>query len=124
MYSNQYKKGKAKLKSIGQSAEQAIEELSKVSPDLASYAIEFTCGEIYSRPGLDAKSREMIAIAALTVLGNALPQLKIHVEGAIKNGCSNVEIREIIIQMSVYAGFPVVFNSIMAAEEVFKKLTF
>jgi 4-carboxymuconolactone decarboxylase len=120
--SEKYTKGMKKLKAIGQSAERAIESLSSVSPDLAKYTIEFTCGEIYSRPGLDIKVREMIAIAALTVLGNTLPQLKLHVEGAINNGCSKEEITEIIMQMAIYAGFPVVFNAIYAADEVFKKL--
>lgn len=119
--SNNYEKGRLKLKAIGESAEQAIDQLSRVSPDLARYAIEFTCGDVYSRPGLDAKNREMVAVAALTVLGNAIPQLKLHIEGALRCGCSQIEIEEVIIQMSIYAGFPAAFNSMAAANEVFQK---
>jgi len=109
------------MKSIGKSAELAMEQLNQVSPDLVKYAIEYTCGDIYSRPGLDSKYREMIAVAALTVSGNVLPQLKLHVEGALRSGVSVIEIKEIIIQMSVYAGWPVVFNAMLAAKEVFDK---
>ena len=112
--------GLDKLKMMGSTAEMAIkQDLAQLSPDMARYAIEATCGDIYSRPGLAAKNREMIAIAALTVLGFALPQLKIHVEAALEGGCTKTEIEEIIIQMSVYAGWPAAFNAIAAAHEVF-----
>jgi 4-carboxymuconolactone decarboxylase len=114
-----YEKGIKKLKLIGKSAEEAMEKLYEISPDLVQYAIEYTCGDIYSRPGLESKHREMIAIAALTVSGHSLPQLKLHIEGALRSGVSIIEIKEIIIQMSVYGGWPVVFNAMLTAKEVF-----
>ena len=95
--------------------------MKDVAPDLARYVIEFPFGDVYSRPGLDLKSREIATVAALTALGNAAPQLKVHIHGALNVGCSREEIVEIIIQMAVYAGFPAALNGIFAAREVFRE---
>lgn len=73
---------------------------------------------MYSRPGLDLKSREIATVAALTALGNAQPQLKVHIHGALNVGCTRKEVVEIIIQMAVYAGFPAALNGIFAAKAV------
>jgi 4-carboxymuconolactone decarboxylase len=82
--------------------------------------VEFPYGDIYTRPGLDLKSREIATIAALTALGNATPQLKVHVHAALNVGCSQEEIVETIMQMAVYAGFPAALNGLFAAREVFQ----
>lgn len=58
-------------------------------------------------------------MAALAALGNATPQLKVHLHGALNVGCSETEVLEILIQMAVYAGFPAALNAIFAAREVF-----
>jgi 4-carboxymuconolactone decarboxylase len=81
--------------------------------------IEFPFGDIYSRPGLDLKTRELGVIAALTALGNASPQLRVHIHGALNVGCSRTEIVEMIMQMAVYAGFPAALNGLYAVKEVF-----
>jgi 4-carboxymuconolactone decarboxylase len=81
--------------------------------------IEFPFGDIYSRPGLDLRSREIAVVAALTAMGNAAPQLKVHIEGALNVGVSKDEIVEVMMQMSVYAGFPASLNGLFAAKEVF-----
>lgn len=120
--SDRYERGKKKLKEIdGEAGEKVIESLKDIAPDLARYTIEFPFGDIYSRPGLDLKSREIAVVAALTALGNAAPQLKVHIHAALNVGCSREEIVEVIIQMSVYAGFPAALNGINAAKEVFKE---
>lgn len=119
---DRYERGMKKLKEIdGEAGEKVIESLKDIAPDLARYTIEFPFGDIYSRPGLDLKSREISVVAALTALGNAYPQLKVHINGALNVGCSREEIVEIIIQMAVYAGFPAALNGINAAKEVFKE---
>ncbi|MES9689824.1 MULTISPECIES: carboxymuconolactone decarboxylase family protein [Bacillus] len=74
---------------------------------------------MYSRQGLDIKSRELATVAALTALGFAIPQLKVHINGALNVGCSKEEIVELIMQLSVYAGFPAALNGLQAAKEVF-----
>ncbi len=101
--------------------EKVIESLKDIAPDLARYTIEFPFGDIYSRPGLDLKSREIAVVAALTALGNAAPQLKVHIHGALNVGCSREEVVEIIIQMAVYVGFPAALKGTNAAKEVFKE---
>ena len=96
-----------------------LQELEKISPDLARFTVEFPFGDIYSRPGLDMKSREIATIAALTCLGY-MNHLKDHVNAALSVGCSKTEIKEVIIQMAVYAGFPASINAMLAAKEVFE----
>lgn len=122
MNENRYEKGLQKLKEIdGEAGERVIENLKDIAPDLGRYTIEFPFGDVYSRPGLDLKSREIATVAALTALGNAQPQLKVHIHGALNVGCTREEVVEIIIQMAVYAGFPAALNGIFAAKEVFKE---
>lgn len=115
-----YERGLAKLKEIdGEAGERVLESLKNMAPDFARYLIEFPFGDIYSRPGLDLKSREIAVVAALTALGNATPQLKVHIQGALNVGVSQEEVVETIMQMAVYAGFPAALNGLAAAKEVF-----
>lgn len=103
----------------GQGGENVVASLQDIAPDFARYLIEFPFGDVYSRPGLDLKSREIAVIAALTALGNAAPQLKVHLAAALHVGCTREEILEVIMQMAVYAGFPAALNGLFAAREVF-----
>ncbi|QYO63347.1 carboxymuconolactone decarboxylase family protein [Leptolyngbya sp. 7M] len=86
---------------------------------LDRYILEFAFGEIYSRPGLDAKTRQLVTITALTTLGNAQPQLKAHIQGALNVGCTRTEVVEVILQLVVYAGFPAALNAMLIAKQVF-----
>ena len=118
--SERYQRGWDKLKEIdGQAGEMVIDSLSDIAPDFARLLIEFPFGDIYSRPGLDLRARELAVVAALTAMGNAAPQLKVHLHGARNVGCSEQEIIEVIMQMAVYAGFPAALNGLFAAREVF-----
>ena len=122
MHKDGYSRGLEKLKEIdGEAGIRVVQSLKDITPDLARDVIEFPFGDVYSRPGLDLKSREIATIAALTALGNATPQLKVHIHGSLNVGCSREEIVKIIIQMSVYAGFPAAMNGISAAREVFRE---
>ena len=100
--------------------EQLSKDLNDIAPDFVRYAVDFPFGDIYSRPKLDLKSREIALVAALTALGNASPQLKAHIEGALNVGCTLEEV-EVIIHMSVYAGFPATLNGLTIAKEVFRE---
>jgi 4-carboxymuconolactone decarboxylase len=119
---DRYQRGWEKLREIdGEAGERVVESLQDIAPDFARYLIEFPFGDIYSRPGLDLKSREIAVVAALTALGNAAPQLKVHIHGALNVGCSRQEVVEIIMQMAVYAGFPAALNGLFAAKEAFRE---
>lgn len=117
---DRYQRGWEKLEEVdGKAVERVIESLKDIAPDFARLLIEFPFGDIYSRPGLDLKSREIAVVAALTALGNAAPQLKVHIHGALNVGCTGQEVVEVVMQMSVYAGFPAALNGLFAAKEVF-----
>lgn len=117
---DRYTRGLNKLNEIdGAMGQQVIESLQGIAPDFAQYLIEFPFGDIYARPGLDLKSREIATVAALTALGNAQPQLRVHLQAALNVGCTQKELIEILIQMSVYAGFPAALRGLFLAQEVF-----
>ena len=120
MHSERYATGLNILRQVdGKGGEVVLESLRDIAPDFARYLIEFPFGDIYARPGLDLKSREIAVVAALTALGNASPQLKEHIAAALHVGCTREEIVEVIMQMAVYAGFPAALNGLFAAREVF-----
>ncbi|MCC4815960.1 4-carboxymuconolactone decarboxylase [Vibrio lentus] len=119
MNQSRFETGLERLNHIdGDAGQQVIESLQDICPDLAKYTIEYPFGDIYSRPGLDLKSREIATVAALTALGNCASQLKVHLNAALNVGCSEEEIKEVILQMSVYAGFPSALNGMFAFKEV------
>ncbi len=118
-----FSRGLAKLREIdGEAGERVVASLADIAPDFACYLIEFPFGDIYSRPGLDLRSREIAVVAALTAMGNAAPQLKVHLRAALNVGVTRQEIVEVIMQMAVYAGFPAALNGLTAAREVFLAL--
>jgi len=120
MKSQRFKEGWEKLKEVdGSAGENVIKSLKDIAPDFADLLIEFPFGDIYTRDKLDLKSREIATIAALTVMGNAAPQLKVHIHAGLNVGCSKEEIIEVIMQMSVYGGFPCALNALFTAQEVF-----
>ncbi|SEQ44606.1 4-carboxymuconolactone decarboxylase [Pseudomonas cuatrocienegasensis] len=119
---NRRVKGVETLERItGTAGNNVVKSLSDISPELGEWIVDFAYGDVFSRPGVALCTRELATIAALTALGNAQPQLKVHIEGALNVGCKPEEIVEIIIQMAVYAGFPSALNGISAAREVFAK---
>lgn len=121
MENTQYEQGIQKLKQLGATSEGIVESLKDIAPDLARYVIEFAAGEIVSRPGLDPKSRQLVAIAALTALGTAHNELKAQTNGALNLGCTRTEVIEAIMQVLIYAGFPAALSGIAVAKEVFKE---
>jgi 4-carboxymuconolactone decarboxylase len=117
---SRYNRGLASMRTIfGPGIESALNDLATTSPDLARFLVEFPFGDIYPRPGLDLKTREMLTVAALTVLGYSQSELKEHIQGALNIGCTHDEILEIILQMAVYAGFPAALEALKTAAVVF-----
>lgn len=83
-------------------------------------AIEIGWGYVWARPGLDRKTRSLINLGMLTAL-RATNELKVHVKGALTNGCSVDEIKEALLQAAVYAGMPAGLEAFRAANEVLVK---
>lgn len=105
----------------GAAGQGVVEALADIAPDFARYLLEFPFGDIYARPGLGLREREIATIAALCALGHARPQLKVHIAAALNVGLSEAEITEVLMQMAVYAGFPAALNGLFAAREVFRE---
>ena len=115
-----YRRGRDKLKQMmGDVGEQALDNIARISPDMARYVAEFVFGDVHSRPALDLKTREIAAVVSLVTRGGAEPQLRAHLHAALKVGCSEEEIIELMIEMAVYAGFPAALNGLFAARDVF-----
>lgn len=116
---SRFERGMKKMLEIDGGAGKDVENsLKNISPDLVKHMIEYSFGDIYSRSGLDLKSKEMAVVASLTALGNAEPQLKVHINGALNVGCTINEVKEIILQMSAYSGFPTCINAMNALKNV------
>lgn len=99
--------------------ERVIESLKDIAPDLGRYVVEFAFGEIYQRPGLDLRQRQLITLSALTTLGGAEPQLEVHVNAALNVGLTAREVVEAMLHCIPYTGFPRVLNAIFVAKRVF-----
>ncbi len=103
----------------GGETEQRLAQLREFAPEMFDWIVDFAYGDVVSRPALDLRSRELATVAALTALGNAAPQLRAHIDGALNAGCAPREIVEVILQMAVYAGFPASLNGLGIARELF-----
>ncbi len=120
--SDRYKRGIDILQQVGGTNYDApLRALQDIAPALARFTVEFGYGDVMSRPALDLKTRQLCTVAALAALGNAAPQLRYHIQGARNVGWSPREIVEILILVTVYAGFPAALNGISAAREVFEQ---
>jgi 4-carboxymuconolactone decarboxylase len=123
MSDDRYERGLKNFIGItGDVGEKFIQNLNEISPDFSRYLVEYPFGDIYNRPGLDVKTRELVTLSALAALGYAEPELKAHTKVALNTGVTREEIIEVFIQISVYAGFPAAINALLAAKEVFKEL--
>ncbi len=95
-----------------------VEGLADIAPDFAEHVIDFAFGDIYGRPGLDLRARQISTLSSLVALG-APPQIVAHLKAARRIGVSREEIVEVIMQSAVYAGFPAALNAFAAAKSVF-----
>jgi 4-carboxymuconolactone decarboxylase len=114
-------RGREMLRRVdGDTGVRVVETLSASFPEFADYVLEYPFGDIYSRGGLGLRERELAVVAALCAMGNAAPQLRVHIHAALHVGCTPREIVEAVMMMSVYAGFPAALNGLAAAREVFE----
>ena len=124
MVSERYQKGLAEMRRhLGTAeADEYIARINEISEEFAKVNVEFPFGELYPRDILDDKTRELCAVTALTVQGFALPELRVHVKGALNCGATREEIVEVITQMIAYCGFPAATNALLTAKEVFAEI--
>ena len=117
-----YEKGlKVMREHLGPQAERYVASIAEIAPLFAKVNVEFAFGDLYGDPKsvLDQKTKELVTLAALTVQGFALPELKLHIGCALRCGVQPAEVVEVITQMIAYCGFPAATNAITVAKEVF-----
>jgi len=102
-------------------AERQIEAATDFTRPLQDMVTRYCFGEVWSRPTLDRKTRSMLTLALLTALGKQ-NQLRVHVRGAIQNGVSKEEIREVLMHSMIYAGLPAAVDSFATTTEVLKQM--
>jgi 4-carboxymuconolactone decarboxylase len=95
-------------------ADKVCQRLSELDEDLPKLITDYAFGDVIGRPGLALKIREMLTVASLISLGNAMPQLELHMRGALNVGVTPKELLEIVIQMAIYAGMPACMNGLTA----------
>ncbi|MFB6806812.1 carboxymuconolactone decarboxylase family protein [Streptomyces sp. NPDC056387] len=119
---DRYQRGTEKLVEIdGHHGLEVIESLGDIAPDLGRYIVEFTFGDVYQRPWLTPRRRQLVTVAALTAFGDTAPQLRVHIGAALNVGLSPAQVVETLIHVVPYVGFPRALNAIAVAREVFEK---
>ena len=100
--------------------DNALKNVDEFSAPLQEMLNEYCWGWLWNREGLPRRTRSLINIALLTVL-NRPHELKVHVKGALRNGCSKEEIREVLLHVGVYAGVPAAVDGFRNAREALKE---
>jgi len=98
-------------------AQAVVDDFNAPFADLLN---TYCWNDIWNRPGLDRKTRSMLNLAMLTAL-NRGPELRLHVNGALNNGLSKEDIREVFLQAAIYCGVPAAVEAFRVAREVFKE---
>ncbi|MGW8428871.1 carboxymuconolactone decarboxylase family protein [Peribacillus simplex] len=102
--------------------DNSINNANDFNIDLQKLVTEYCWGEVWTRPGIPRKTRSIINIAMITAL-NRPHELKLHIQGAITNGVTKEEIKEVLLQTAIYCGVPAAIDSFRVAQEVFNITT-
>ena len=100
--------------------QRRVDTTNGFNQDVRELSEDYCFGEIWTRPGLPARTRSLICLAMLTALNRA-HELRIHVGGALNNGCTPQEIKEVLLQAVIYCGLPAGVDALKVAEEVLRE---
>lgn len=122
MPDDKHDKGWETMRAIhGDVADATVRAMREIAPDMGEFIVSFAFGDVYTRPGLDIKTRQICTVAMLAAMGaQNTPQLKAHIKGALNVGWTKEEIVEVLMQTAVYAGFPAAINALTAAKSAFR----
>lgn len=120
---DQFKKGLEIRRSVLGAAyvDKSVHESSDFMKPMQKITTEWCWGEIWSRPGLDRKTRSMLNLAMLTAL-NRPNEIRLHVRGAMNNGVTQAEMQEILLQACIYCGVPAALDSFKVANEIISQV--
>lgn len=118
-----HQRGLAALEATSSGAGKVVVAmLNDIAPDMAQFIIDFSYGDVISRPGLSTRRTEIAMIASAIARGTMRPQLKVHVKAGLNVGLTRQEIVEVAMQMCGYAGFPAALNGLAAIREAFEEV--
>lgn len=122
MASERYERGMAVRREVLGAAyvDRSMAEADEFSRPMQELVTEYCWGEIWTQPELPRKTRSLINIAMISAL-NRPHELKLHVRGALRNGCSKEEIRAVLMQVAIYCGVPAAIDGLRVAREVLKE---
>ena len=101
--------------------DRSIANVDEFNKPFQKLVTEWCWGEVWTRPGLDKKTRSLLNLAMLTAL-NRPNEVRLHVRGAINNGVTKAEIQEVLLQTCIYCGVPAALESFRIASEVIKEM--
>jgi 4-carboxymuconolactone decarboxylase len=109
-----YERGRDKMLEVhGEKSLRTVESLG----DLGRFILEFAYGEVYSRPGLSLRDRQLVTVGVLVALGRSA-QLPVHLRSSLKAGITSDELKEVILQTATLAGFPPAMNAMSTLKTI------
>jgi 4-carboxymuconolactone decarboxylase len=118
----QYEHGLAMLGQIdGEAGQRVVDSLADISPELGHQVVAWAFGEMYARPALAARDRQLVTLGMLTALGGCEPQLEVHINAALNVGLTPAQITEALLHSAVYCGMPRALNATFVAKKVFSE---
>lgn len=112
---DRYARGRDRLAEVDGSAGQAVVDSLG---DLGRHIVEYVFGDVYTRPGLSLRDRELATVAMLVAMGDCEPQLDVHLHAAVKVGLTYEELHEVLLQVAAYAGFPAAINAMRRLQDL------
>lgn len=103
----------------GEAGRRVIDALADISPELGHQVVSWAFGEIYDRPALPPRDRQLVTLGMLTALGGCEPQLEVHINAALNVGLTPEEIVEALLHSAVHCGMPKALNATFVAKKVF-----
>ena len=100
--------------------DRSLAEADEFTRPLQELVTEYCWGEVWTRPGLDRRTRSLLNLAMLTAL-NRPHEVRLHLRGALRNGCTKEEVMEVFLQTAIYCGVPAAIDSFRIAKEVFQE---
>ena len=123
MDKKRYEEGMAVRKAVlgAEHVEKSLRAADEFTRPMQELVTEYCWGEIWTRPGLDRRTRSFLNLAMLTAL-NRPHEIKLHVRGALNNGLTRDELMEVFLQSAIYCGVPAALDAMRVAKEVFAEM--
>jgi 4-carboxymuconolactone decarboxylase len=115
-----YRYGMKVLEQVdGEAGQRVVDSLADVSPELGHQVVAWAFGDMYARPELPARDRQLVTLGVLAALGGCEIELEGHINAALNVGLTAMEVAEALLHTSVYAGIPRSLNATLVAKKVF-----